>query len=143
MITKDVTDIYKKQVFFMVDLNHIYIKPRGVKMKDWYTGSYRMTQVDIEEIIKEWPKEWITLDVNRSDSEEDNDKETYKGKKKIAEDKGKEKQSEFKKRPASQDEPTSHHKKKRKATREPYEPKLSSKDYDHIATSVQDTLEGP
>ena len=70
------------------------------------------------------------------------DKETDKGENKLGEDKGKEKQSESEKRSTLQDEPISHARKKRKAIREPYEPQLSSEDYDHIATSVQETLEG-
>ena len=35
-----------------------------------------------------------------------------------------------------------HAKKKRKVVREPYDPELSSVDYEHIATFVQETLEG-
>ena len=81
----------------MADIHHIYIKTCGVKTKNWYTGSYRMVQADIEEIIKEWPEEWRNSDDIHSDSEEDNDKETDKGKQKIGEGKGKEKQSESEK----------------------------------------------
>lgn len=66
--------MYRKQIRFMVDLHRIYIKPHGVKTKDWYIGSYRMVQADIEEIIKEWPKEWRSLDINLSESDEDSDK---------------------------------------------------------------------
>ena len=49
---------------------------------------------------------------------------------------------ESKKRSASQDEPSLHVRKKRKVVKETYEPQLSSEDYEHIATSVQETLEG-
>lgn len=100
----------------MVDLHHIYIKPRGVKTKDWYTGSYQMVQADIEEIIKEWPKEWKNPNVNCSNSEEGSDKETTKGKNKLDEDEGKEKQSKSEKRLSLQEEPISHQRKRRKAT---------------------------
>ena len=82
--------------------------------------------MDIEEIIKEWPEEWRNPDVNRSDSDEGSNRETTKGKNKISEDKGKEKQSESEKRSTSQDEPSSHARKKRKVVGEPYEPWLSS-----------------
>ena len=126
----------------MADLHRIYLKPHDVQAKDWYTGSYRLSQADIEEIIKEWSDEWRNPNDIHSDSEQDSDKEVNKGKQKLGEGKGKEKQSESEKRPASQDETTSHHRKKRKATRDPYEPKLNPKDYDHITTSVQETLEG-
>lgn len=124
-ITKDVTDMYKKRVCFMADLHHIYIKPRGVKTKDWYTGSYRMVQANTKEIIKEWPEEWKNPNVNHSDSEECSDNETSKGKNKCGEDKGKEKQSESEKRSTSQEEPILYQRKKRKATQEPYELQLS------------------
>ena len=126
----------------MVDLHRIYIKPRGVKTKDWYTGSYLMVQVDIKEIIKEWLEEWRNPIVNHSDSNEGRDREKSKGKNKIGEDKGKEKQPDSEKRSASQDEPNSHARKKRKAIREPYEPQLSSEHYEHITTSSQETLGG-
>ena len=90
--------MYKKQIHFMVDLHRIYIEPRSVKTKDWYTGSYRMVQDDIEEIIKEWPKEWRNPDINLSELDEDSDKEKDKSKATVGEDKGKEKQSESEKR---------------------------------------------
>ena len=35
-----------------------------------------------------------------------------------------------------------HARKKRNAVREPYDPQLSTTDYEHIATSIQETLEG-
>ena len=48
----------------------------------------------------------------------------------------------MKKRKASQEEPGPHARKKRKDSREPYDPQLSSVDYEHIASYVQETLEG-
>ena len=125
----------------MADLHRIYLKPCGVETKDWYTGSHRMSQVDIEEILKEWPEEWWNPTDIHSDLEEGTDKEVDKGKQKQGEGKGKEKQLESEKRLASEDEPTSHQKEKRKAIKDPYEPKLNPKDYNHISTSVQDILE--
>ena len=101
-----------------------------------------MSQIDIKEIFKEWPEEWRNPADYNSDLEEVTGKQTYKGKQKKGEVKSMEKHPESKKRPASQSEPTSHHIKKRKATREPYEPKLSTKDYDQITTLVQETSEG-
>ena len=68
--------------------------------------------MDIKEIIKEWREECRNPDINHSDSEEGSDKETNKGKQKLGEDKGKEKQSESEKRLGSQDEPTLHARKK-------------------------------
>ena len=78
--------MYEKQIFFMEDLHYIYIKPHGVKTKDWYIGSYRMVQDDIKEIIKEWPEEWRNPDLNLSESKEDSDREKAKGKKKVGKD---------------------------------------------------------
>ena len=92
--------MYKKHICFMVDLYYIYIKPHGVKSKDWYTGSYRIVQADIEEIIKEWPKEWKNPDINLSESDEDSDKEKAKTKDKFVKDKEKGKQPKSVKRPA-------------------------------------------
>lgn len=47
-ITKEITIMYKKQVCFTTNRHRIYLKPRSVEAKDWYTGSYRMSQMDIE-----------------------------------------------------------------------------------------------
>ena len=41
-ITKDLTNMYRKQIHFMVDLHHIYNKSHNVKKKYWYTSSYLM-----------------------------------------------------------------------------------------------------
>ena len=67
LITKELTDLYKKGIRFMANLHRICIKPRGVKEKDWYTGAYQMEQPAIEEIIKEWPEEWRNSTINLSD----------------------------------------------------------------------------
>lgn len=52
-----------------------------------------------------------------------------------------EKPPETEKRLAPQSEPKVHARKKRKATKDPTNPILSFKDYEHIATSVQETME--
>ena len=48
---------------------------------------------------------------------------------------------ETEKQLAPQSEPKAHAKKKRKATKDPNDPILSTKDYEHIATSVKETME--
>lgn len=101
-----------------------------------------MVQSDIEEIIKEWPEEWRSLDINLSESDEDSDKEKAKSKEIVGKDKGKGKQSESEKRSTSQEEPILHATKKRKVGKEPYDPQLSTVDYEHIAPSIQETFEG-
>lgn len=103
-----------------------------------------MEQQDIKEIIKEWLEEWRNPPENLSNPEDDpetkKDKEKDKGKEKIGEQKKTEPVGE--KRPTLQDELTMHLRKKRKAYREPYDPKLNSTDNEHVATSVQECLEG-
>ena len=39
-IMKELTNLYKTKIKFMVDIHEIYIKPLGVKKQDWFTGSY-------------------------------------------------------------------------------------------------------
>ena len=95
--------MYKKGIIFMADMHRIYIMPRGVKEKDWYTGAYRMEQQDVEEIIKEWPEEWKNPTIELSDSHEEQEKEKEKGKEKIGEKNKKEHIGE--KQKASQEEP--------------------------------------
>ena len=46
-----------------------------------------MEPKDIEEIIKDWPKEGKSFTVNLTDSDEDPPKDKYKGKEKINEKK--------------------------------------------------------
>ena len=120
-ITKNIIDMYKNQVCFTTDLHHIYLKPHGVETKDWYTGSYQMSHMDNEEILKEWLEEWRNPADNNSDSEKVTGKQTYKGKQKQGEGKSTKKRPKSKERPTSQSEPTLHHRKKRKVVREPYE----------------------
>lgn len=140
-ITKEITDMYKKQVCFIADLHRIYLKPRSVETKDWYTRSYRMSQMDIEEILKEWLEEWRNPTKSSSDSEDVTRKHAGKGKDKQDEGKSTEKQPKTEKRLAPQIEPAPHARKKRKVGRQPCEPNLSTEDYEHIATSVQETME--
>jgi hypothetical protein len=99
-----------------------------------------MSQMDIEEILKEWPEEWRNPVDSSSNSEDITHRHTDKGKNKQVEGKSTENHPEAKKRPALQSEATPHARKKRKAIRRPYEPKLSTKDCEHITTSVQETM---
>ena len=130
--------MYKKGIRFMVDMHRIYIKPGGVKEKDWYIGAYRMEQQDVEEIIKEWSKEWKNSTVDISDCDEEKEKE--KGKEKIGEKKKNKHIGE--KQKASQEDPKPHKRQKTKPHKPPTDAQLGSTDYDNIATYVQETLEG-
>lgn len=69
-ITNDITYVYSKKVRFLADMHQIWIKPRGIKKFGWYAGSYRMTTGDVEQIIKEWPKEWQNIEVKDDDDTE-------------------------------------------------------------------------
>lgn len=71
IIIKEVTYMYKKGIRFMVNMHRIYIKPRGIKEKDWYTRAYRIEQQYVDEIIKEWPEEWKNPIVEISDFDEE------------------------------------------------------------------------
>ena len=76
-----------------------------------------MEQQDIEEIIKEWPKEWKNPDVDIRDSDEEKETEKEKGKEKIGEKKKKEHIGE--KRKALQEELMPHKIQKMKAQKPP------------------------
>jgi hypothetical protein len=138
IIIKEVPDMYKKGIRFMADMHRIYIKPRGVKEKDWYTGAYWMERQDVEEIIKEWSEEWRNSIVDISDSDEEKEKEEEKekgkGKEKIGEKKKKEHTRE--KRKASQEESKPHKRQKMKAHKPPTDAQLGSADYEGIASYV-------
>ena len=83
--------MYIQRIRFVADIHRIYIKSCGVKGKDWYTGAYRMDQEDIEQIVKEWSKEWKNSIENISDSDdEDMAKDKDRGKEKVGEKKEKE-----------------------------------------------------
>lgn len=126
----------------MEDMHRIYIKPWGIKEKDWYTRAYRMEQQDIEEIIKEWPEEWKNPAIDLSDSDDDQEQETKKEKEKEKIGEKKKKEHTGEKRKASQEESMPRKRQKRKAHKLPTDARLGSVDYDNIATYVQDTLEG-
>ena len=88
-IINGITDVYSKKVWFLMDMHQIWIKPHGIKKSGWYVGSYRMTVEDVEQIIKEWPKEWQNIEVKSDDdteSEKDSEEpppDPEKGKEKL------------------------------------------------------------
>lgn len=88
-----------------MDIHKIYIKPHGVKSIEWHTDAYRMEPVDIDQIIKDWTKEWKTSDVDLSDSDEETTKDKDKGKEKVGEKKEKERTSEKHKAPQEEQLP--------------------------------------
>ena len=84
-VTHEVTDTYSKIMCFIVDRHHIYLQPHAQKGGDRYIGYYRMTQEDIEQVIKDKPEIWV----EKLEKEKEKGKENKKQK-----DKGKEKETE-------------------------------------------------
>ena len=54
-VTHEITDIYGIIIHFVVDQHHIYLQPRVQKGDEKHIGYYRMTQEDIEQVIKDHP----------------------------------------------------------------------------------------
>ena len=52
-VTHEVTNIYGKIMRFVADRHHIYLQPRGQKGGVRHIGYYRMTQEDIDQVIKD------------------------------------------------------------------------------------------
>lgn len=70
--------MYIKGIRFIADMHRIYIKTWGINGTDWHTGAYWMEQEDVEQIVKEWLKEWKNSIVDVSDSDEEKEKEKGK-----------------------------------------------------------------
>ena len=58
-VTHEVTDTYGRIIHFVVDRHHIYLQPRAQEGNDRHIGYYRMTQEDIEQVIKYQPEVWV------------------------------------------------------------------------------------
>ena len=69
-VTHEVKDTYRKIMHFAADRHHIYLQPRAQKGGDRYIGYYRMTQEDIEQVIKDQPKIWVATEENPKEKEE-------------------------------------------------------------------------
>ena len=140
-ITKEVTDMYIKRIRFFVDIHRIYIKSCGIKGINWCIGAYKMDKEDIEQIVKEWLKEWKNSAENVSHSDDEETlKDKDRGKEKVC--KKKEKRCTLEKQKASQDESKPHKRKNLRAHKLPTDAQLGSANYDCIATYMQETLEG-
>ena len=74
-VTREVTDMYGKIMCLAVDWHHIYLHPRAQKGGDRHIGYYRMTQEDIEQVIKDQPEIWVVTEEN---PEEDKQKKIEK-----------------------------------------------------------------
>ena len=58
-ITYEVTDTYGKVMCFATDRHDIYLQPRAQQGGYRNIGYYRMTQEDIEQVIKDQPEMWV------------------------------------------------------------------------------------
>ena len=75
-ITHEVTDTYGKIMRFVADRHHIYLQPCTKEGGDRHIRYYRMTQEDIEQVIKYQPEIWV------ENPEKEKEKEKGKGKEK-------------------------------------------------------------
>ena len=65
-VTCEVIDMYGKIMHFTVDQHHIYLQPRTQKGCERNLGYYRMTQEDIEQVIKDQPEIWVVTEKEES-----------------------------------------------------------------------------
>ena len=88
-VTCEVPNTYGKIMRFAADQHHIYLQPRAQKGGDRHIGYYKMTQEDIEQVIKYQPEIWATTEENpKEEKEKESEKEPTKDQEK---DKAKEK----------------------------------------------------
>ena len=70
---------------FAVDRNHIYLQLCAQQGGDRHIGYYRMTQEDIEQVIKDQPDLWVASEEapkGKKEKEKEKEKEKDKGKEK-------------------------------------------------------------
>ena len=107
-VTCKVTDIYGKIMRFPVDRHHIYLQPRAQKGGKRHIGYYRITQEEIEQVIKDQPEIWAVVEENPKEEKEketEQEKEPAKDMEKKAEkDQEKDKAKEKDKGKATLDE---------------------------------------
>ena len=86
-VTREVTDTYSKIMCFIADRHHIYLQPRAQQDADKHIGYYRMTQEDIEQVIKDQLEIWVgSKEAPKGKKEKEKEKEKHT---KIEKDKGK------------------------------------------------------
>ena len=69
-VTREVTDTYGKIMRFTANRHHIYLQPRVQQGGDRHIGYYRMTQEDIEQVIKDQLEIWAATEENPKEKEE-------------------------------------------------------------------------
>ena len=150
--------MYGKVIHFAVDCHHIYLQPRAQEGDNRHIGYYRMTQEDIEQVIKDqlevWDekpekqKEKETTSETRKDPEKEKEKKEIKRKEeKTAPEKDKEetykrKTSIGEKQPCTIDTGSSP-RKKHKSSRPTFQAILHEDNFESIADRVYGTMSLP
>ena len=78
-ITHEVIDTYSRAMHFAADRHHIYLQSCAQQGGDRQIGYYRMTQENIEQVIKDQPELGVASEENPKEKKE---KEKDKGKEK-------------------------------------------------------------
>jgi hypothetical protein len=136
-VTREVIETYGKIMRFAADRHHIYLQPHAHKDGERHIRYYKMTQEDIEKVIKDQPKIWATTEENPKEKKPEKDQEKEKEKEK---DKGKaivgEKQS-------GTIELGSSLRKKASVSKLTYQAVLHDNDFNTIADRVRDSMTEP
>ena len=69
-VTHEVTKTYGKIMCFVVDQHHIYLQLRAQKGDDRHIVYYRMTQEDIDQVIKDQLEIWAATEENPKEKDE-------------------------------------------------------------------------
>ena len=143
-VTCEVPNTYGKIMRFAADQHHIYLQPRAQKGGDRHIGYYKMTQEDIEQVIKYQPEIWATTEENpKEEKEKESEKEPTKDQEKDkAKEKDKGKATLGEKWPNMTDTRTLPRKKK-KISKPTYQVVLNEDDFDTIADKVCDSMSEP
>jgi hypothetical protein len=74
-VTCEVIDTYGKIMCFAADQYHIYLQPCTQQGSDRHIDYYKMTQEDIEQVIKDQLEIWVALEENpKEEKKKDKDK---------------------------------------------------------------------
>ena len=139
--TREVMNVYNKIICFAADRHHIYLQPRAQKGGDKHIGQYKMTQEDIEQVIKDQPEIWVVREENtKEEKEKRQEKDPIKD-----QEKEKAKQKDKGKVTLGEKKPSMTYtrnllRKKTKISKPTYQAVLHNDDFDTIADKVCDNM---
>jgi hypothetical protein len=81
-VTREVTNTYRKIMRFTADWNHIYLQSHAHQGNNSHISYYRMTQEDIEQVIKDQLEIWVENQEKEKGKGKEKDKDKEKGKEK-------------------------------------------------------------